>query len=223
MAVRLTYWLDPNFTVPLECCESDIVPPANFFVSSDKFERANSSVLGNDEQGRRWIIDTGTWDINARTLRTRFIAPSPENPSAYNIVHVEGASAADASAEATLAFNGDKGFLGIVLRFRSVHSYYSARIDARGLIDVEKRSPQFPSGFIGDGWSTNVAPAQSLRLGFRSSGDLLEVLVNGAVVLSVIDQELTESGYVGLFASTLLSSVGDVLGRFDNWYAEGDG
>lgn len=221
MSVRVTYWTDPFFTQPLECCESDLVPPANFFISSDKFGRSNSSNLGTDEQGHRWIIERGKWDIANLSLRTTDVPATPTPSGTYNIARVEGASAADVSAEAILRFTSPS-FLGCVVRYQSLSRYYLGAMSDRGLCYILKMTDQYlTAGVVLV--STALSPLQTARLTFRATGDLLELLVDGEIVLTVRDSDIAESGFPGLFGYPTQAHVGQVLGSFDNWYAEGDG
>lgn len=180
-------------------------------ISTDDFDRANSTSLGTDDQGNSWVETAGDWFISSNQAR----CTTPVN-NANNFLTIE-VSEADVDIElgipvaaATVSQNA-----GILFRYSNTSNWWRFVLSrsAGGVLgwflqkSVAGSTTTIASGSVG-------ALTGTLRV--IADGDSIEAFVNGASVYS-------GSGHTDLSSNTkhgvklYSTGAGGTDWRFDNW------
>lgn len=169
----------------------------------DQFDQADSATsLGNFAPGRPWTADAGTWGIDRNEA---YVAESSE----FRNHAVVGAGQGDGGVQVRL----DKVTSGAGIVFRYVGPYnYWAIVAVPDVVtwnivkvtngdqEVVGNTGQSP---VGDGTT----------IGVRLRGDTIEVIVNGRIRKTIVDDFQARAGKVGMTAKG--EDAGDT--RFDDF------
>ena len=157
------------------------------FGTTDEFERADASELGALTADRDWDPIAGVWGIENGNAR---VVTSAENRNHAVIGLGEADGAVQVRVERVTAG------AGIVFRFRGPFNHWAVLAAPNGstwnLVKVEDAE----STIIGNTGATTVADGTTVAARFE--GERVEVIINGAVLLTVQDDFLSDQGKVGL-------------------------
>jgi hypothetical protein len=160
------------------------------FGTTDQFDRPDSTTaLGNFAPGRPWLADAGTWGIENDEA---YIADVGE----FRNHAVVGLGQGDGGAQVRLdkVTNG----AGLVFRYIGPYNYWAVvavpEVATWNVIKVVDGDQEV----VGN---TGQSPtADGTTVGVRLRGDTIEVIVNGRVRKTIVDDFQVDAGKVGITA-----------------------
>jgi hypothetical protein len=174
------------------------------FGSTDSFDRAESAdSLGNMPDGRAWLVDAGTWGITSGQAQ---VSESHE----YRNHAVVGIGQGDGAVQVRMTRVTPGS--GLVFRYEGPYNYWAlvavpevATWNIYKVVDGTRE-------IVGNTGEAQTRDGTTIAV--RTNGDTIELIVNGRVMKTIVDDFGQDNGRFGL---TVAGGEQSTTARFDDF------